>query len=338
MERLSNRLEGAVALWDADGRELAATGPVPFGEPGPYRGRGGHGLRVRLSDGRTVGYRSEPPPHRHTSFFGALALMAAVIAAGAWPLARRLSSRLEGLRDGARAWGEGDLSARVAVHGADEVAEVGRAFNQAADRVQALVDAQRRVLASASHELRSPLARLRLALEMLDDDAQNPLVQGAIRDVDELNDTVGDVLRSARMEAVGRPTHPVDVPLRALLEQAARDGDEVLGAERVTRGDPDLLRRLVRNLVENAHKHGQPPVVLEVTPTGLAVTDAGTPLPEALRERVFEPFFRRDGHAEGIDGGVGLGLALVQQIAHFHGGAARMVDDGGRTRVEVDLP
>ena len=60
--------------------------------------------------------------------------------------------------------------------------------------------------------------------------------------------------------------------------------------------------------------------------------------PEALRERVFEPFFRRDGHAEGIDGGVGLGLALVQQIAHFHGGAARMVDDGGRTRVEVDLP
>jgi signal transduction histidine kinase len=333
--RLGELIEHEVALYDADGQLVAGDPDVPAGPAGPYRDGPGHGFRVALSDGRVLGVRTRPDPRRHRRFLFLLTVMGVVVAVGCWPVARRLSRRLEQLRDSAERWGDGELDARVAVHGGDEVARVGRAFNQAADRVQALVVSQQRVLAHASHELRSPLARLRVALEMV---PPGPLVDQAIGEVEVLDDIVGDVLRAARMEGLSGPESPEEVSLREVLEGFAADDVVVEGPDRVVQGDPRLLRRLVRNLVENARRYGEPPIVLTVTDDGLWVDDRGDALPEAERSAIFEPFHRREGHAEGVHGGVGLGLSLVRQIARFHGGDVRYVEVDGRSRFVVELP
>jgi signal transduction histidine kinase len=336
-ERLAERLGGDVALWDADGRVVVATGDVPFGPPGAIRGWRGHGRRLDLSDGRVVGYFQPPNPRRHLRLVALLAVLALVVAVGTWPVSRRLTSRLEGLRSGAVAWGEGQLDARVPDAGSDEVAQVAQAFNRAADRVQKLVDAQRRVLASASHELRSPLARLRMTLELLDEEGTDPRVQRAIRDVEELDDTVGDVLDASRMEAAEGVADPELVDLRALLDGLGPDV-QAEGERYLVAGDPRLLRRMLRNVVENARKYGAPPIVARIEADGLSVTDGGTAPDAAAREAMFEPFYRPQGHAEGVHGGVGLGLALVRQIARHHGGDAELGARDGRTSLRVRLP
>ncbi len=332
--RLSTVLNGDVVLWDASG-ELVAGEPVrPPGHR--WRTHAGGGLRVELPDGRVMGYHSRPPSvRRHVGFLILLGIVATLVAIGCWPLARRLTRRLETLRDGAERWGSGDLDARVDVPGGDEVARVGRAFNQAADRVQDLVLAQRRVLANASHELRSPLARLRMTLEFL---PPGPRVDAAVGEVEDLDDIVGDVLRSARMESQSGPANPTAVPLLELFEALRADDVWVEGEPRTVLGDRRLLLRLVRNLVSNARRYGQAPIVLRTTAEGFAVDDAGQALPESERDQIFEPFYRREGHAEGVHGGVGLGLSLVRQIARFHGGDVRYVSVDGLSRFLVELP
>lgn len=334
LRRLGHLVDHEVALRDRQGRLLAGDGEVPAGPPGPYRDRGGHGYRMQLDDGRSLAVFARPNPRRHLRFLVLLGVLGAVIAAGAWPLARGLSRRLERLRDQADRWGAGELGARVAVEGHDEVAQLGRAFNQAADRVEGLVQAQQRALAEASHELRSPLARLRMALEMAE---PGPMIDQAVAEVEQLDGIIGDVLRSARMDALAGPEDPQPVDLRALLEAEAGDDVEVRGPSRVVQGDRRLLERLVHNLVANARQHGVPPIVLTVTATGFTVDDRGAALSAEEGEALFAPFARRAGHAEGVHGGVGLGLALVRRIARFHGGEARYGAHEGRTRFEVEL-
>jgi len=340
VDELATFLEGDVMLWSAQGEVLAREGDeVPYGAPGGFRVRGGHGMRLALPDGRVLGVQTHFHPRRHLRFAITLGVLGLVVAVGCWPVARRLSRRLEALREGAERWGEGDLEARVAVTGRDEVARVAEAFNGAADRVQALVEGQRRLLAHASHELRSPLARLRMAFELME---PGPLVDGAVEEVEELDAIVGDVLRSARMEAMDGPTDPVSTSVRELV--AAVDdtvevrGVEVRGEGGELVGDERLLRRLVRNLVDNARRHGAPPVWVQITEEGFAVCDAGAALDPEEAERLFEPFYRREGHAEGVHGGVGLGLALVRQIARFHGGDVRYEGADDVSRFVVSLP
>ncbi len=321
-EELASRIHGDVGLWSADGEKLVGTGDVAFGPTGPIRGWG-HGYRVQLEDGRVAAYVQRPNPGRHLRLMGWLAILAIVVAIGTWPVSRRLTHRLEALRQGAVA--------------SDEVGQVAAAFDRAADRVERLVEAQRRVLASASHELRSPLARVRMTLEILDEEGSDPRVQRAIRDVEELNDTVGDVLDAARMEAGDGVSSPELVDLRELLEGAG-DDVEVAGDRYLVAGDPRLLRRMLRNLVDNARKYGQPPIVARIEEDGLSVSDRGAAPPASEREAMFEPFYRPQGHAEGVHGGVGLGLSLVRQIARHHGGEAALTEHDGKTCVRVRLP
>jgi len=272
-----------------------------------------------------------------------LALLALAVAVAAWPLVARLTKRLERLRRRVEDLGGGDLSARAPVEGRDEVADLARSFNRAADRIQALVEAQRRQLAFASHELRSPLARLRVSLEMMAGEAS--LKQQAARDVAELDGLIDELLEASRLEAQRGPGRAEAVDLLALVaEEAARGGAEASGEAVVVTGDARLLRRLARNLLDNARRHGGgAPVEVRVVarPEGgarLSVIDRGPGVPEAERERVFEPFHRPPGAPE-TGSGYGLGLALVRQIARAHGGEARCLPrDGGGTVFEVELP
>ncbi len=262
---------------------------------------------------------------------------------GAWPLVRRLTRRIENLRRRVEDLGSGDLAARAPVEGRDEVADLARSFNRAADRIQALVEAQRRQLAFASHELRSPLARLRVSLEMMAGDPA--LKERAARDVAELDGLIEELLEASRLEAQPGLVRVEDVDLLALVaEEAARAGADAEGEPVVLRGDARLLRRLVRNLLDNARRHGGGALVearVTTRPAGgarLSVSDRGPGVPEAERERVFEPFHRPPGAPE-TGSGYGLGLALVRQIARAHGGEALcLARESGETVFEVDLP
>jgi signal transduction histidine kinase len=260
-----------------------------------------------------------------------LVLLFVAVAGGAWPVVRHLTRRLEALKQGVEAFGQGDLNRRVDIQGRDEVAAVATSFNEAAARIQALMQAHKTLLANASHELRSPLARLKMATSMRTDapPAQQAALDAEIHtNIRELDQLVEEVLMSSRIEAGAAPLLERPTELLALAaEEAARFGVQVQGDTALVRGDERLLRRLLRNLLENARRYGGDVLTVDVRIESdgraqLVVSDNGEGVPEALRERIFEPFFRVPGHGE-QDGGMGLGLALVRQIARRHGGDVR---------------
>jgi signal transduction histidine kinase len=190
-----------------------------------------------------------------------------------------------------------------------------------------------------------------MAVEMYANDRDPNLARVIRGEIAELDALVGEILLSSRLDhgADADPGEPVDC-LALAAEEAARAG-VILRAVATAAppfevmGSPRLLRRLIRNLVENALKHGAPPVEVALAHASLAgapaisisVYDRGPGIPENLRERVFEPFFRPAGWTEEA-GGWGLGLSLVRQIARRHGGVVRVEAEGGVTRFAVDLP
>jgi signal transduction histidine kinase len=265
-----------------------------------------------------------PSVFRILSFLGAVALAVAICA---YPVVRGLTRRLERLQTGVETLGAGDLSARVAVTGHDEVTSLAESFNRAAGRIEDLVGAHRLLLANASHELRTPLSRIRLALELFEQSGEAKYKTDLERDLAELETLIDEILLASRLDAMPMLQATEDVDLLALAaEECARYDDCTLdGATASVTGDPRLLRRMIRNLLENAKRHGTPPVRVIVGRAGALVTlevvDGGAGVPESERERVFTPF-----HRLGQDGkGAGLGLSLVRQIARLHRGDAVVV-------------
>jgi signal transduction histidine kinase len=323
--RLAGALEAAAGREGRDGHDHFRPPPRPFGLDLPG-----------VPDGVTL--------------LALLALLFAAVAAGAWPVVRRLTRRLEALRNGVEAFGAGAWEQRVAAEGRDEVAAVARSFNRAAGRIEALLRSHQSLLANASHELRSPLARLKMALAMLEDapPAERERLQREIgTNIAELDALVEEVLLASRLDAPTGALVREPVDLQGLLaEEAARVQAQVetaAGAQALTvPGDERLLRRALRNLLENARRYGGAGVeaALRAEPGQVVVQvrDRGPGVPEALRERIFEPFFRLPGHAE-LEGGVGLGLSLVRQIAERHGGSVGCEPrEGGGSCFTLRLP
>jgi signal transduction histidine kinase len=349
LDRLARQFNADITLRASDGGLLAHAGealpaaPSGLSTSGWVRLPGGPMVALLLPDGRWVLARWHRH-HRAYGLVGALLLLAAAIAIGAYPVVRRITGRLERLQARVDALGAGNLQARVQVEGCDEVAELARSFNRAAERIERLVNAQKTVLAGASHELRSPLTRMRMAVELLPGADRPELRAQLSRDIDELDALIGELLMASRLDALDHlgSAEPVDL-LALLAEEASRTGAEVSGEAVVIQGDPRMLRRLTRNLLENARRHAGGATVeasvhaLGVGGAKLVVADRGTGVAEAERERIFESFYRPPGAKES-DGGVGLGLWLVRQIARKHGGDVRYVArDGGGSLFEVDL-
>ena len=265
--------------------------------------------------------------------YGYLWLLALAVALGIYPLVRRLTSRLEELQRSVARWGGGDFSARAPMRGNDEIADLARHFNDAAKRIETLLNAQRSLLANASHELRSPLARIRLAVELMQNNLPSPTARTEIkRNIAELDQLVDEILLASRLDARQADLGTIEsIDLLGLVAEEAA----LTGAELQLEGDPaacqvlgiaKLLRRMVRNLLENAKRYGHVdglPVEVLLRPDRafltVVVSDHGPGVPASFRERIFEPFFRTPGASE-TAGGVGLGLALVRSIAERHGG------------------
>jgi signal transduction histidine kinase len=223
------------------------------------------------------------------------------------------------------ALGEGDFKTRVDTKGCDEVSSLAKSFNQAAERVESLLLAHKQLLANASHELRSPLTRIRLALELQVERPVPELQKELRKDIAELDQLIEEILLASRLDANREPLQTTDVDLAALLaEECARSGAQCEAVPLNIKGDDRLLRRLLRNLLENAKRHGGDVVQASLTQDArdavIQVCDNGKGIAAEERERIFEPFYRPAGSRE-KEGSYGLGLALVRQIAERHGGS-----------------
>jgi two-component system, OmpR family, sensor histidine kinase RstB len=346
INRLAERLGADLALFSRTNEPLAAAGrPLPApsrnGQSGGWmRTFDGPAVSIPLPDGRRLVARlpprQRPRPLVLAAFLGAIAL---VVALGARPVVRRLTGRLERLQRGVESLGAGDLTARVKVEGRDEVARLAQSFNQAAARIESLVNAHKMLLANASHELRTPLARIRLGLELV---AAHPERKGELeRDIAELDQLVDEILLLSRLDATEQLEVREDIDLAALAaEECARYDDCGLEAKPVmVRGDPTLLRRMIRNLIDNAKLHGKPPIEVMVAREDdravLSVLDHGPVIVEEARERLFSTFYRIPGRCGAK--GTGLGLALVRQIARRHGGDVAYNPERGNS-FTVTLP
>ena len=253
----------------------------------------------------------------------------------------------------------------------DELHALELAWNEMAERIERLLRGQKELLANISHELRSPLTRVRVALELLPRDGESEArLREVEADLGELERLIGDVLMTSRLEVTGLPTRPGPVSLEGLLQQVAEramhdpltSGKTVriapLAAPITLRADAALLKRALFNLVENAAKYGAPPIEIAATRSPveageaaeplveIAVTDEGEGVSAAERERVFEPFYRADkARTPHKAGGFGLGLTLSRRVAEAHGGTIEVgpahIDAAGNERgcrVTLHLP
>ena len=327
------------------------------------------------TDGQTLHLlfpRPQRPPNNNPwirapfgfNFGWMLGLVGLAVALGAYPVMRRLTLRLEALQRGVERWGAGDLSARINTEGRDEVAFLARRFNHAAERIETLMESHKSLLANASHELRSPLARIRMGLELMGVDKDSPQRMEISRSINELDQLIDEILLASRLDARNADAEPfealdltglaaeecsrVNAELQAELETDTVSRSDIADSAHslTVQGSPRLLRRLIRNLLENARRYSHGDVSLELAQqragTGqravIKVHDRGPGVPSAQRERIFEPFYRLPGASE-REGGVGLGLALVKSISERHGGTVRCeARPGGGASFIVELP
>jgi len=351
----------------------AASASVIGAETGPHNHAGPEFI-LRMNDGQTLSVQLPRPRREPRSPWGrwplgfvwSLVLVGVAVALATYPILRKLTQRLELLRRGVEEWGAGDLSVRVPVRGQDEVASLALRFNQAAQRIESLVDshksllarqqsllqAQKSLLANASHELRSPLARIRMGLELLGDGTAQKLRGELSRNIAELDALIEEILLASRLDAQEADLGTIEtvdmlglaaeecarVQAQLLLPQEAEHQSEHMQVQGVAK----LLRRMLRNLLENARRHGAGEVSCSLQRDNgklvVAVCDRGPGVPVDLRERIFEPFYRLPGASE-REGGVGLGLALVKSIALRHRATVRCEEHvGGGACFVVELP
>jgi len=322
--------------------------------------------------GEPVGYVVLVPPPPPQPIPGvppellALALVLIGVGVAAVVLGGSIARPLDRLARTAHALGAGDLSARTGVTArGDEVGAVAHAFDDMADRLVALLRGQTELIANVAHELRTPLARIRVALDLAaegDAKVARESLAEIEEDLAELEALVNDVLTSARMDLAANrasggapPVHLAPLEVAAVVTQAAgrmrqrhpgRAVELELAADipPVT-GDAVLLRRALENLLDNARKYSPPDTEIRVRASRqgdeavVEVIDRGEGIAPEDLDRLFTPFFRADRSRARATGGVGLGLALARRIVEAHGGTlvARSAPGAGTT-MTIALP
>ena len=271
-------------------------------------------------------------------------------------LAYYLTYPVRKLQRAVERFGRGDLTARARSRRRDELGDLGRTFDRMADRIQTLVDAERRLLLDISHELRSPLARLRVAVELArsgpDRDAHLDRID---REAERLNSLVGGLLQVTRAEGDPQSLRRVPVRLDQLLEELVADSSmeaqargsdmRLVSAPPATLpGDPELLRRAIENVIRNAIRHAPEGTAVDA---GLEVAhghatvrirDFGPGVPEEALPRIFDAFYRVETDRDRASGGAGLGLSIARRAVELHHGTIRARNAQPGLEVEIDLP
>lgn len=283
-------------------------------------------------------------------------LIFAVLVFLCYSFARHLTNPVRRLQQAVDRFGRGDLTARVGLQRRDELGQLARTFDQMADRTQTLLTAERRLLLDISHELRSPLARLSVAVELArsGDDAESHLNR-IQKEADRLNSLVGELLQVTRAE--GDPSQRRLDPVRldtlvaevvddCTIEAEARGCHVRLTEEKAATlaGDAELLRRAVENVVRNAIRYSPAGTTVAVSvdssPDQVAVTvrDYGPGVPEETLTRIFDPFYRVGTDRNRNSGGVGLGLAIARRAVELHKGHLWAVNAAPGLMVKMEMP
>jgi signal transduction histidine kinase len=270
-------------------------------------------------------------------------------------VAAYITLRMRSIETAVERFGSGAMGVRIDAYSTDPMGRLARAFNQMAERIESLVEGNRRLYADMSHELRSPLARLRLAVGLARSGARGALdrMETEILRLDDLVDTLLD---TARAEADSETLRSEAVSIRDLLltiaddcaiEAKARQCElnvEAEGSGSVA-GDPELLRSALENILRNAIRHNPVglPIDIRAQRDGsgavhVSVRDYGTGVPFSALERIFQPFYRVESDRDRSTGGTGLGLAIAKRIISVHGGSAKAENAGPGLRVEVCFP
>jgi two-component system, OmpR family, sensor kinase len=372
--RVRDDLHCAIAVYDSEDRLLVAAGQ-PIGRPSTTQSPDRHpsnelgsglvplALRGR-GTGRLVYVLPTPPLPLGLGFAPILALF--VVGISSWLTARSLAKPLAHLTRTANAFGSGNLLARAGMKRSDELGDMANAFDDMAERVTKSIRAERELLANISHELRTPLQRIHIALDLATEGdaatARESLCELS-EDLEELERLVEDILTAtmlalkdgATASSAVPPTRAECVEIRALIDRAAarfrvaypgRRLELSVDESLMVTGDPVTLRRVIDNLLENAHKYtdvqDNPITVsgeMRLSRVVIEVRDQGIGISAADLERVCEPFFRADRSRTRATGGLGLGLALARRIVEAHGGELSLESVVGQgTTARVCLP
>jgi signal transduction histidine kinase len=280
----------------------------------------------------------------------------AVITLLCYLLALNLTSPLRKLQKTLERFGQGDLSARTGSKRRDELGQLSRTFDRMAGRIQTLLAAERRLLLDISHELRSPLARLGVVVELARNSED---VEGSLnriqKEADRLNDLVGQLLQVTRAEGdrdkMARDSVRLDELVETLVEECAIEAQarscelQLTDTRQITvTGDPELLRRAIENIIRNAIRYSPPgspvDIALNDTPAVARITvrDYGPGVPPESLGRIFDPFYRVDPDRSRTGGGVGLGLAIARRAVELHDGSLRASNATPGLLVEIEIP
>ena len=360
LDRIQGIFQAEAFLTDANGRDLV-TGEdrraLIHSGSWTWLRRNRSVIARRSADGRYWFILSIPEPAVGRSLLPPeqfLVLLAVLVLC--YLLARYLTSPLRKLQAALERFGQGDFSARTGATRRDELGELARTFDRMAERIQNLVAAERRLLLDISHELRSPLARLSVAIELARSGENRAAALDRIqKEADRLNLLVGGLLQSTRAEVDPGAVRAQRVRLDELLADIVDDGSIEAAARGCSLdldaqcpatviGDPELLRRAAENVIRNAIRYAPPQTAVEVRLTcdnrtaHLQVRDYGPGVPEEALTRIFQPFYRVEGDRNRESGGVGLGLAIAQRAVELHKGTLRASNAHPGLRIEIELP
>jgi signal transduction histidine kinase len=305
---------------------------------------------------------SGPPRGRHqhvrdlilNSVIGLLAIAAVALIA-----ARRITQPIDRLRSATHELADGKLETRVpdeVTRRGDELGQLGRSFNEMAERLQRLLEAQRQLLRDVSHELRSPLARLRIASELAREDSGSTHFDRIEQEAGRLEELIAQVLLVARLDSPMSATTREPVDITAIAQEVCEDAELEATARKVrivsnlkdgctVSGKPDLLQSAIENVVRNAVRYTAVETSVEVearcdaSEWRIVVVDHGPGVPEDQLAVIFQPFHRVSSARERDTGGYGLGLAIAERAVKAHGGTITAQNvEGGGLRVEIKLP
>lgn len=301
---------------------------------------------VRQADGRWAVVRSQPafglsPWQQRVALW--FVLSAIVMAPVAYVFARRLAAPIQLFADAAERLGRDPRAEPLPVKGPAEIRVAANAFNEMQERLRRYVEDRTAMVGAIAHDLRTPLTRLRFRIEGLPEDQRAKMAN----DIDQMEEMIAAALTFVR--DASRPGERTPLELSSLLEslcdEMAETGasTEVESGEKVVlEGDPMALRRLFSNLLENAVKFGgraRARVFRDASNAFVEIEDDGPGIPPNDREKVFEPFYRREPSRSRQTGGIGLGLAVVRSIARGHGGDVDLINRiGGGLTARVQLP
>lgn len=364
LNRLRHNFEGDVAFTDARGIDLVTGEDRRDLLRDARRGRRILGYRrnraviARPSDDRKYWFLLFIPQERVAWWFllpqqlwvvGATVLLC-------WVLAYHLTSPVRRMQKVAERFGQGDFTARIDSRRKDELGQLARTLDAMAGRIEVLLAAERRLLADISHELRSPLARLGVAVELARTGSSREAALDRIqKESERLNSLVGELLQVTRAEADPAARRFELVALDSLLTTIVEDAQVEAGARgcevRLTvkspvsiPGDAELLRRAAENIIRNAVRYAPAATAVEVTleragdHARICVRDHGPGVPEEALPQIFNAFYRVDTHRDRASGGVGLGLAIAKRAIELHGGTLRARNADPGLLVEISLP